>query len=140
MKKYSRWTKYEDEELRRRCLEGITMAEALQLFPGRTENALQNQARKLGVPAPKGRTKTKKAARPVYCLYDCPVLEGFLRQCAADAKGVSEAQTAAAEGDCFFGRRCKQASVKMCVKNLPLPLLPGTETQWVRKRIIEPPI
>lgn len=45
MKKYSRWTKYEDEELRRRCLEGITMAEALELFPGRTENALQNQAR-----------------------------------------------------------------------------------------------
>lgn len=62
MKKYSRWTKYEDEVLRRRCLEGITMAEALELFPGRTENALQNEARKLGVPSPKAYKKPKKAA------------------------------------------------------------------------------
>lgn len=85
MKKYSRWTKYEDEELRRCCLEGLTMAEALELFPGRTENALQNQARKLGVPAPKGRTKTKERRAAVYRPYDCPMLDGFLQQ---DRKSV----------------------------------------------------
>lgn len=120
--------------LRRRCLEGITMAEALELFPGRTENALQNEARKLGVPSPKAYKKPKKAADR-RLPYNCPMLEGFLRQCAADAKGVSEAQTAAAEGDCYFGRRCSMAKGKRCVAKMPGPMLPGTETKREHRKM-----
>lgn len=127
MKKYSRWTKYEDEELRRRCLEGITMAEALELFPGRTENALQNEARKLGVPSPKACKKPKKQQTADCHRYNCPMLEGFLLQCEADAKGIAEAQTAAAEGDCFFGRRCSMAKGKRCVAKMSGPMLPAKE-------------
>lgn len=63
------------------------------------------------------------------------MLEGFLRQCAADAKGVSEAQTAAAEGDCYFGRRCSMAKGKRCVAKMPGPMLPGTETKREHRKM-----
>ena len=135
MKKYSRWTKYEDEALRRRCLEGSTMAEALELFPGRTESALQNQARKLGVPAPKGRTETKERRAAVYRPYDCPMLDGFLQQCEANEKGIAEAQTAAAEGDCYFGRRCSMAKGKRCVAKMPGPMLPAAGTKCEHRKM-----
>lgn len=135
MKKYSRWTKYEDEMLRRRCLEGITMAEALELFPGRGAEALRIHAQKLRVPSPKAYKKPKKQQTADYHRYNCPMLEGFLLQCEANEKGIAEAQTAAAEGDCFFGRRCPTAKGKRCVANMPGPMLPAAETKREHRKM-----
>lgn len=133
--KRERWTKYDDELLRRRCLEGITMAEALELFPGRGAEAIRIHAQKLRVPSPRNYHKTKKRNTIDYHRYNCPMLEGFLLQCAADAKGVSEAQTAAAEGDCYFGRRCSMAKGKRCVAKMPGPMLPAAETKREHRKL-----
>lgn len=135
------WTRADEELLCECSRQRMKIEEVTPLFPDRTISAIRARCSILGVSQPVGSWKTAAAREQErekerqkhrkYRTCSCRLLEGFLKQCEADEKSIAEAQTAAAEGDCYFGRRCRQASRKMCVKNLPLPSLPRTETQSV---------
>lgn len=129
-----------DEELLRECSrQRLKIEEVTPLFPDRTISAIRARCSILGVPQPIGSWKTKAAKEQErekerqkarkYLTCNCRLLEGFLKQCEADERSIAEAQTAAAEGDCFFGRRCSMAKGKRCVANMLGPMLPGAETK-----------
>lgn len=127
-----------DEELLRECSrQRLKIEEVTPLFLDRTISAIRARCSILGVPQPIGSWKTKAAKEQErekerqkarkYLTCNCRLLEGFLKQCEADERSIAEAQTAAAEGDCFFGRRCSMAKGKRCVAKMPGPMLPGKE-------------
>ncbi|HAB41835.1 MAG TPA: hypothetical protein DCE24_08260 [Porphyromonadaceae bacterium] len=136
------WTRADEELLRKCSRQRMKIEEVTPLFPDRTISAIRARCSILGVPQPIGswkaqavreqeREKERQKARK-YLTCHCRPLEGFLKQCEADERSIAEAQTAA-EGDCFFGRRCKQACGKVCVANMPQPILPGKEPRKRRR-------
>ena len=131
------WTRADEELLRECSRQRMKIEEVTPLFPDRTISAICARCSILGVPQPIGswkaqavreqeREKERQKARK-YLTCNCRLLEGFLKQCEADEKSIAEAQTAAAEGDCFFGRRCSTAKGKRCVAKMQGPMLPGKE-------------
>lgn len=130
------WSSQDEELLRDCCLKRMTIEEVMPLFPDRTVSAIRARSTVLGVPMPMGAYRAEveamQAKRPSperQKKYNCSILDGFLQQCEADTKGIAEAQTAAAMGDCPFGRRCSTAKGKRCVAKMPGPMLPAAETK-----------